>query len=136
MLFFHMVQLDSYGKVALKKLLFTLKDHQPFLLEIVKYENLLKKFFITLTTLAEKQPENVRLAYIYSIALRLESLGVRSQLYTRFLRRAYESYKKKQAKDQEASPQVEFIYALLLLNHNQLPVENAKEIYERQGKDL
>jgi len=54
----------------------------------------MKKFFIILTTLTDKQPENVRLAYIYTIALRLESLGVRSQLYTRFLKKSYENYKK------------------------------------------
>lgn len=134
LVFLNLIQQDGGAKISLKKLLYVIRADSAFITEFLRYENLFKRFCQVLQKLCEKQPDQIRLQFIYTFAQRIEGSGHRSQQFSRFLRRAYEVSKSQP--DQVLPSHLEFVYSVMLINHGELPAENAKQLYEKNRERL
>lgn len=134
LVFLNLIQQQGGSKISLKKLLYVIRTDSTFINEFLRYDNLFKRFCHVLTNLCEKQPDQVRLQFIYTFAQRIEGSGHRSTQFSRLLRRAFEISKAQP--DQTIPAQLEFVYSVMLINHGELPAENAKQLYEKSREKL
>lgn len=126
-LFFQLLQLDNYKKVSLKRLLFLLKGNNQFFIDIVRYDNIFRKFLQVLIKMCEAQQKDIKLFNIYIIALRLESLGQRAYIFQYFLNRCYQLFKES---GQPSNRMMDILFGQMLIGYGQLDIKYAKQIYE------
>ena len=122
--------------MSVKKLLNLLKNNPKLIVEICKYENILRRLIATLSIIIKLNPEDLRLQYLYSIALRIEYQGHRSSNFIQLLKNSFEIVMKKDKKGvTNTQGNAEYLFSILLMNYNMLDVTIANKLYYSFAKN-
>ena len=82
-------------------------------------------------------PEDLRLQYLYSIALRIEYQGHRSSNFIQLLKNSFEIVMKKDKKGvTNTQGNAEYLFSILLMNYNMLIVKRLQGIFSTKNKYL